>query len=303
MTQRALPPFVSPMLLKRASPFDSEDSLFEVKWDGTRAVALVGRNFAKILSRREVDMTECFPELRFLGKLEAGTVLDGEVVVLRKGKPDFGLLLSRLGTRSALKSRVFSRSTRATYVVFDQLFKRYASLMDRPLWLRRVELARTVEALGERGLVLSLGIRGKGKSFFKEVSGRRLEGVVAKRLESRYSAGARSDAWLKIKRRQRIVCVVLGYEPSPTGGFRSLILARDLGGELRSAGRVTRGFDAEARTRIEEVLRARPLKRAFVPTPLRGRWVEPTIYLTVSYTELTARGHLRFPVFERLCEG
>ena len=119
MTQRALPPFVSPMLLKRGSPFDSEDYLFELKWDGTRGIALVGASSYRLLSRHGIDMTECFPELRFLQKLEPGTVLDGEVVVLKDGKPEFGLLLSRLGTRSELKS--FSRSTRATYVVFDQL--------------------------------------------------------------------------------------------------------------------------------------------------------------------------------------
>ena len=157
--------------------------------------------------------------------------------------------------------------------------------------------------MGELGLVFSDGIRGKGKSFFKEVSRRGLEGVIAKRLESRYSAGARSDAWLKIKRREMMVCVVLGYLPSARGGFRSLILARDAGGELRSAGRLTRGFDKDARARIEELLRARPTERAFVPTSIRGRWVEPGIYLTVRYTELSARGNLRFPVFERLCEG
>ncbi len=203
------------------------------------------------------------PELRFLGKLEPGTVLDGEVVVLRKGKPDFGLLLSRLGTRQALRARIFSQSTRATYVVFDQLYERYSSLMECPLYDRRTR----------------------------------------QRLASRYSPGARSDAWLKIKRREMMVCVVLGYVPSERGGFRSLILASELGGELRSAGRLTRGFDKDARARIEVLLRARPTQRAFVPTSIRGRWVEPGIYLTVRYTELSARGNLRFPVFERLCEG
>ena len=78
-------------------------------------------------------MTERFPELEFLQNLEPGTVLDGEVVVLKDGKPDFGLLLSRLGTRSELKTRVFSRSTRATYVVFDQPYERYAPLLEKPL--------------------------------------------------------------------------------------------------------------------------------------------------------------------------
>ena len=162
---------------------------------------------------------------------------------------------------------------------------------------------QAVEELGERGLVLSEGIRGKGKTFFKEVSRRGLEGVVAKRLESRYSSGERSDAWLKIKRCRKMLCVVLGYVPSEREGFQSLILASELGRELRCVGRVARGFDQNARTRLEKLLRSRLAERAFVPSSMRGQWVEPGLYLTVRYTGLTARGELRSPVFERICEG
>jgi ATP-dependent DNA ligase len=195
-----LPPFVSPMLLKKASPFDSEDFIFEVKWDGTRAIVLSGQQSYRLMSRHAVDMTERFPELRFLRKLKPGTVVDGEVVVLKDGKPDFALLLSRLGTEGALRTRILSRMAPATYVVFDQLYEGHGSLMGKPLEARRERLERTVEALGEPGLVFSEGIRGGGRSFFVEVSGRGLEGVVAKRLGSSYSPGARTASWLKIKR-------------------------------------------------------------------------------------------------------
>jgi DNA ligase D-like protein (predicted ligase) len=291
------------MLLRCASPFDSEDYLFEVKWDGARGIALVGASSYRLLSRHGIDMTERFPELGFLQKLKPGTVLDGEVVVLKNGKPDFGLLLSRLGTQSELKTRVLSHSTRATYVVFDQPYESHAPLLEKPLRERRERLHRTVETLGETGLFFSEGIRGKGKAFFKEVSGRGLEGVVAKRLESRYSAGKRSDAWLKIKRRRVMVCTVMGYVPSGRKGFQSLILASQLGGELRCVGRLSRGFDGDARRRLESLLRSRLTENAIVPTTRKGQWVEPGIYLTVSYHELTARGRLRFPVFDRICDG
>ncbi len=200
MRETEIPPFVSPMLLKRASPFDSDDYLFEVKWDGARGVALIGVGSYRLFSRHQVDMTECFPELEFLRRLRAGTVLDGEVVVLENGKPDFSLLLSRLGTRSELKARVLARTRPATYVAFDQLYQGYKPLLRWPLWRRRAELARTVHSAQERALVFSDGVRAKGKAFFKEVAGRGLEGVVAKRLESRYSPGSRRGAWLKIKR-------------------------------------------------------------------------------------------------------
>ncbi len=110
-------------------------------------------------------------------------------------------MLSRLATRSELKRRLLARSTPATYVVFDQLYERYRSLLKRPLWQRRQHLERTVNLASERKLVVSDGVCGKGKAFFQEVAERGLEGVVAKHLESRYSPGSRSDAWLKIKRR------------------------------------------------------------------------------------------------------
>ncbi len=102
------------MLAKKSPSFDSDDYLFEVKWDGARGIALVGVGSYRLFSRRQVDITKCFPELEFLRRLPPGTVLDGEVVVLERGKPDFGLLLSRLGTRGEFKRRVLARTTPAT---------------------------------------------------------------------------------------------------------------------------------------------------------------------------------------------
>ena len=127
-----LPPFVSPMLLKKASPFDSDDHIFEVKWDGARALALVGVSSYRLFSRHQVDITECFPELGFLRRLPPGTLLDGEVVIVQDGKPDFSLLLSRLGTRGELKTRVLARTGPATYVAFDQLYDDYEPLLRQP---------------------------------------------------------------------------------------------------------------------------------------------------------------------------
>jgi ATP-dependent DNA ligase len=90
-----LPRFVPPMLAKSGDPFDSPEHLFEVKWDGTRVLAFVESRGYRLVNRHRVDVTDRYPELGFLHDLPAGVVLDGEVVVLRQGKPDFGLLLSR----------------------------------------------------------------------------------------------------------------------------------------------------------------------------------------------------------------
>ena len=90
-----LPRFVSPMLAKPGDPFDSHEHLFEIKWDGTRVLAFVDSNRYRLVNRHRADVTDRYPELGFFNDLPAGTILDGEIVVLRQGKPDFGLLLSR----------------------------------------------------------------------------------------------------------------------------------------------------------------------------------------------------------------
>jgi ATP-dependent DNA ligase len=100
-----LPWFVAPMLAKRGVPFDSSEHLFEIKWDGTRVLAYADSRGHRLVNRHRADVTDRYPELGFLNDLPVGTVLDGEVVVLRQGKPDFRLLLTRNQARASLKIR------------------------------------------------------------------------------------------------------------------------------------------------------------------------------------------------------
>jgi len=125
---------------------------------------------------------------------------------------------------------------------------------------------------------------------------------VAKRLRSRHLPGRRSDAWLKIKRRQRLVCAVVGFLPEGKNDFKSLVLAADFDGELRSVGKVGSGIDERLRERLNQILWSRLRPTPFVPSKTRGKWVEPGIYALVSYLELTPGGELRAPVFEGLLE-
>src|SRR6266702_2221179 len=140
-----LPQFVPPMLAKRGAPFDSQEHLFELKWDGTRVLAFVDSRGYRLVNRHRADVTDRYPELGFLNDLPAGIVLDGEVVVLRQGKPDFGLLLSRNQTRGSLKIQSLARTLPDTYVVFDLLYARYASLLAQPLGKRRKRLEKLIQ--------------------------------------------------------------------------------------------------------------------------------------------------------------
>jgi len=190
--------FISGLVLaKRGAPFDSPEYLFEVKWDGTRVLAFVESHGCRLVNRHRADVTDRYPELGFLNDLPAGIVLDGEVVVLRQGKPDFGLLLSRNQTRASLKIQSLARTFPATYVVFDLVYHRFESLLVLPLWVRRKRLEKAVWVCANSKLVFSEGIVGSGRAFFEAVCREGLEGVVAKRLDGRYRPGRRD--WIKIK--------------------------------------------------------------------------------------------------------
>jgi ATP-dependent DNA ligase len=197
-----LPRFVPPMLAKPGVPFDSQEHLFELKWDGTRVLAFIEQGGYRLVNRHRADVTDRYPELGFLRSLPAGAILDGEVVVLHEGKPSFRLLLSRNQARAPLKIQSLARTLPATYVVFDLLYERFESLWALPLGTRRKRLEKLMGRYAHPRLAFSQGVVGPGKAFFAEVCGQGLEGVMAKCLASRYRPGRRTGAWIKIKPRE-----------------------------------------------------------------------------------------------------
>jgi ATP-dependent DNA ligase len=189
------------MLAQPGTPFDSDDFLFEVKWDGARALAFIEEGSFRLLSRQGLDRRARYPELAGLAHGPAGTVLDGEIVVLQNGQPDFRRLQAREQTRTPLRIRLASQACPVTYVVFDLLYEAYRPLLAYSLTRRRQRLERLVERLAMPQVAVSAGIVGAGRALFQEVCRRGLEGMVAKRLSSRYQPGRRCEAWRKIKPR------------------------------------------------------------------------------------------------------
>lgn len=110
----------------------------------------------------------------------------------------------------------------------------------------------------------------------------------------------RTGAWLKIKPTRSVHCAIIGFVPSGTADFKSLIIACEQDGELRLAGRVGTGFDEQIRRDLNRRLRAKLASRPIIPCAVRGKWVEPGLYCRVTYMERTRRGHLRAPVFREL---
>ncbi len=195
---------IHPMLAAPcAAPFDSDEHLFEVKWDGVRALAAVEAGRWRLWGRGLVDYTGRYPELAGLGGLPSGIVLDGELIVLRNRRANFQAILQRHQLTSSRKIRFAGRQRPVTYVLFDLLYEQGRSRMAWPLVDRRRRLAEMLNQCRVARLIYSEGVIGPGRAFFERVVQQGHEGVMAKHLRGRYVPRCRSCAWRKIKPKAR----------------------------------------------------------------------------------------------------
>lgn len=295
-----LPDFVAPMLATLVEqPFDSEQHLFEVKWDGIRALTFVENGTFRALTRNRQDLAPAFPELELLRALPDGTVLDGELVAFEGERPSFTRVLERMHVRTRARAELAARATPAVYVVFDLLYAAGRACLKQPLRERRARLEELVGARADARLVFSEGVVGTGRALFDELRARDLEGCVAKELDSPYLTGKRTRSWLKIKTTRTIPCMVLGWVADARGDLTSLIVAAEEEGRLVCVGRVGSGLSDALRSELRTRCQARPRATPFVETQEAGSWVEPGLYCTVSFLERTRNG-LRAPVFVAL---
>jgi bifunctional non-homologous end joining protein LigD len=292
-----MPKHVEPMLATPfPNPFDHPDWIFEVKWDGYRAIAEVEQGSVRPSSRNRLSLTERFRLIASsLSRLGHDAVLDGEVVVLdESGKAQFQLLQNRGRSRDGVLA----------YYCFDLLYLDGHDLRGLPLLRRKELLARVIADLPH--VRLSEHIRGQGTAFFAAAEKQGLEGVVAKLAESRYVAGQRSRAWLKIKTELRQHAVIGGYtiERGSRARLGALLLGIYVNGDLAYIGHTGTGFDGQAlqdvRKRLEPLLQeACPFKRR--PKPNAAvRWVKPALVCEVSFSSWTRDGLMRHPVFHGL---
>ncbi len=181
------------------APFDSEQHLFEIKWDGIRCLAFIDGGHVRLQSRQLTEMTFQFPELACLKRLPSGTILDGELVVLQEGRPSLRQIQRRTFLQNRARIQCLSQRTPVTYLVFDLLYLKGEPLLAAPLHHRRAALQRLIQRTTLPGVLISEAVAERGCQLFAQVAGLGLEGVMAKRLDSRYLPGKRSRYWFKIK--------------------------------------------------------------------------------------------------------
>jgi bifunctional non-homologous end joining protein LigD len=310
VSARAAPDFIEPMLARLSTlPADDSGWAFEVKWDGVRAITRAGPGHLRITSRNGNEITGAYPELAglssALGDHEA--VLDGEIVALdERGRPSFQALQRRMHRRDGVAVKRLAASEPVTYMIFDLLWLDGDSMIGRPYRERRATLD-TLELEGERWRVPEYH-RGEGAAFLAATRELGLEGVVAKRLDSRYAPGRRTG-WAKIKNSRRQEFIVGGWtagQGARRGSFGALALGvHSDDGKLRFVGSVGTGFDAEELSRLSALL----AERARRTSPFSGRqppkgtsWVEPSLVCEVEFSEWTHAGTIRQPSYKGLRE-
>ena len=272
--------------------FDREGWVFEIKWDGYRAVAEVNGKNTRLYSRNGLNFADeyavVFEELK---KIKKKVVLDGEIVAFNdKGMPSFQSI-----------QQYDPASTPLLYYVFDILYLNGKSLKDSPL-LERKQILK--DLLPESDIIKYCDhIEEKGAEFFELMQKQGLEGMIAKRADSRYTEGARSNDWLKIKHMLTDEAVICGYT-EPRGGrsyFGALILGSNEKGKLKYIGHTGTGFNHKTLKEVYEKLQ--PLVTDESPFDQKIKvnskvtWVKPKLVCNLKFTEVTADGNRRHPVF------
>lgn len=310
------PRMIKPMLAEPVNePFDDKDWVFEVKWDGVRALLFQNRSrgIKEIQSRKGSEITHRYPEIAgAIGSavtFKDSIVLDGEIVVLDKeGIPDFQRHQSRMNVDSKKDIEHLSREAPATFFIFDILYLDGKSLERLDFVERRAILQQVIER-GSNRIRISDYIEEDGKALFENAIKSRLEGIVAKYKYSKYQRGSRSSAWLKIKGALTQDCVVIGYTPGEgnrQGYFGSLILAAHHNGKLRFVGHTGSGFgfdQLEGTLEMMQELRAESCPIDHVPYVNRPpMWLRPELVAEVKFNGWTRETIMRAPIFVRFRE-
>jgi bifunctional non-homologous end joining protein LigD len=296
---KPMPHNIKPMLATLVKePFDHPDWIFEVKWDGYRAIAEIRDGDISLYSRNHISLNQkFFPIVESLRKFRFEAVLDGEIVVVNdQGHPDFQMLQN------------YQKSGRGhlLYYVFDLLYFRGHDLTNLSL-LRRKELLKKILPSDPK-IKFSGHVSKEGILFFNVVKEKGLEGIIAKHSQSSYRVGRRSRQWLKVKTRLTQEGVIAGFT-EPRGGrkyFGSLVLGAYEGDELIYIGHSGGGFGArhlkEIREKLDLLIRKECPFKVEPKTNMPVTWVKPEVVCEVIFHGWTDEGIMRQPVFLRLRE-
>ncbi|MEO5673583.1 MAG: non-homologous end-joining DNA ligase [Chitinophagales bacterium] len=274
-------------------PFDGEDWIFEMKFDGYRAIAEMNGRDVKLYSRNGLDFQKDYPAVfDALKKLNGHAILDGEIVALDKNdKPSFQLL-QQIGDNPSIP---------LYYYVFDLLELNGKEIQQLPLIQRKELLQKLLKK--NKVIRYSDHVEREGKKFFKLIVRENLEGMIAKRSSGIYETGRRTTGWLKIKYHHEQEAIIVGFT-DPQGGrkfFGSLLLAVNKNRKLHYTGNAGTGFNDKTLKELYDKMK--PLITDHSPFTERivckGHitWIRPMLVANIKFSEWTQDEHMRHPVF------
>jgi bifunctional non-homologous end joining protein LigD len=297
----AFPHNIKPMLATLTDePFDDDDWIYEIKWDGYRAVSYLNKGSVEIQSRNNLSFTQKFKEVtNALKEWNVNAVIDGEIVAMNdEGIASFQQL-QNFATRG--------EATHLEYYVFDILWLDGKDLTTLPL-LERKFILHSIMPANEDVIKFSDHIEAKGKAFFKLATDKGLEGIMAKKSDSIYTKNFRTKLWLKIKNNKRLEAIICGFTEGRKSRkhFGALVLGKYEGDKLIYIGHTGTGFNEKSLKEVEKELAPLVIdKSPFDKKPKTNMpvtWVKPKLVCEIKFSEQTDEGILRHPVFMGLRE-
>lgn len=284
----------SPMLLKEIDePFNSSDYIYEMKYDGIRALCFIDNKSISFLSRNHYDLTNNFPELKSIkDNIKGKIIFDGEIVLLdEKGYPSFANLLKRNRLKNKDKINLLSKTNPVSFVVFDILYENKdltnLSLMERKKILDKYQDTDI--------FIKAKYIEKEGKKFFREIKKLNLEGIVAKRKDSKYHINKRTDDFIKIKNIKRDEFIIGGYEVKKKN--LTIYLGEKKNNSLIFVGKCSLSLNNQDAIKI---LGLKTDKNSFNNLDDDVIYTKLSLRCYIDYTEKTKNNHLRHPVFKGL---
>lgn len=293
---------IKPMLIGvEGSPFDSEEYIYELKLDGERCIAYLDNNKTILKNKRNILMLPKVPELAEIHKnVNVRCILDGELAVIKDGKPDFFEIQKRSMMSNPVKIDMAAKKYPACFTAFDILYFEDRQVTNLPLIERKELLQKAVKSEDSR-FAVSRFIEKNGIAFYNLAKQKELEGIVAKHRDSKYYFDKRTKDWIKIKYLQDDDFVILGYVPKENN-MNSIILGQYSNSRLVYKGHVTLGVGGEPFRRIKSLDKT---SCSFSEIPKGNEnavWVKPELVCTVKYMMKTESGSMRQPVFKGLRE-
>jgi bifunctional non-homologous end joining protein LigD/DNA ligase-1 len=290
------------LIAENQPPFDSPDYFYELKLDGIRCLAYLGGGRTELRNKRNKDVSSIYSELSEIYKqVNRRCILDGELVSIKDGKPDFYEVQRRSLMSNPFKIKLAAEKQPVCFIAYDVLYIGDKAIMDQPLVKRTAALDELIKETPL--LAVSRRIEREGVALFDVAKEQGLEGTVAKRKDSLYFPGKRTKDWIKMKNQIDEDFIVCGYYRGDTNAV-SVVFGRFSGDYIVYQGHVSLGVSKQDYMVMEQSERAdtsvyRNLYRNF-PAFSDVKWLKPHLVCCVRYMERTKSGGLRQPVFKGL---